>query len=681
MNFLYPSFLYFLGLVAIPVMIHLFHFRKYKTVYFSSLQFLFNVAKETKSRNKLKHLLVLLARILAIACLVLAFSQPLIPARNTSKNNKSETIALYIDNSFSMNAEGTSGNLLEEAKNKALEIANAYSPSTEFILITNDFEPRHQHILNRDQLTDYISSIHISPRSVLFSDVVKRSRQLSTQSLMSNNALNLYYLSDYQKNGVNIESLPYDSVTHLMLFPSVPLPAKNLSIDSCWFEYPGHNTNQQEKLQVKIRNYSDESYQNIPVKLYLNDSVKTMASFSIDKNTEETISLAFTNISNGTVKGKIEIIDYPITYDNIYYFNYNVTENIRILGIQGNNSFSNFPKLFKTDSIFRYEEMNEKNINYSTLSQFNVIILNGLNSISTGLQQEIQNFISKGGSVVFIPRFKSLYDEYKSFLNIFGFNSTRTDTTKIKINSINDKAPFFKNVFVNIDENPQLPFVNYHLSIDFSKKIPYDELFLSRLNEPLFISSEFEKGKLYVFTFSFDEKTTNFTTHPLFIPVFYRIGNLSVLTTDLCYIIRPDISISIPDQSENKDEVVELRNEASGESFIPEQSKQHSEIQLFPGTQLVNDGIYDVISKEKTITAVAFNYNRNESIPVYYQPEDLKNILSGKGYKVSLFDVDNHETISKKITDEARGKPLWKYFIIFTLLFLAIEIALIRLWK
>lgn len=681
MSFLYPSFLFFLGLVSIPIIIHLFHFRRYKTIYFSSLQFLFNVAKETKSRNKLKHLLVLLARILTVICLVFAFSQPFIPAQNKVSNSKKEIVALYLDNSFSMDAEGTNGNLLEEAKSNALEIVSAYPPSTDFLLITNDFEPRHQHILNKDQLSDYVSAIHSSPRNAVFSDIIERTKQLTNQNKSQNNFINLCLLSDYQKYSFNVDAVSSDSSMRFMIFTSVPLAAKNLSIDSCWFEYPNHNFNQLEKLQVMIRNYSDESYQNIPVKLYINDSVKTVASFSIEKNTSETITLSYSNISKGTIRGKIEIADYPITYDNYYYFNYDVTDNIKILGINGVNSFQDFYNLFRTDSLFSYDVMNEKNINYSILSSFQVIILNGLSAVSTGLQQELQSFIAKGGSIVFIPPTDGKINDYSTFLKFFGFINTQTDTSKSQITQINEKAPFFKNVFQNIEENPKMPFINKHIVIASSKNITYDELFLSRNGDPIFIASDYEKGKLYLFTFPFDERFTDFMVHPLFVPVFYRIGTLSIIATELSYTIDANIKITIPNIDGNTDEIVELKNKLNEESFIPEQIKGNSEINIYPGSQIFSDGTFDILAKGKTISNVSFNYNRKESFPEYYSPDRLKELINDKGFNVSLFDNNNRETIASKITADSKGKPLWKYFILLALLFISAEIALVRFLK
>ena len=75
MQFLYPSFLWALGLIAGPMIVHLFHFRRFRTVYFTNVRFLREVQEETSNRRKIRNLLVLLARCLAVVGLVLAFGQ------------------------------------------------------------------------------------------------------------------------------------------------------------------------------------------------------------------------------------------------------------------------------------------------------------------------------------------------------------------------------------------------------------------------------------------------------------------------------------------------------------------------------------------------------------------------------------------------------------------------------
>ena len=95
MTYQNPHLLYALFAIAIPIIIHLFNFRKHKTIYFSSIRFLKEIKEENKKKSKLKNILILLSRILAIAFLVLAFSKPYIPIKN---QQKTENIFIYIDN-------------------------------------------------------------------------------------------------------------------------------------------------------------------------------------------------------------------------------------------------------------------------------------------------------------------------------------------------------------------------------------------------------------------------------------------------------------------------------------------------------------------------------------------------------------------------------------------------------
>lgn len=62
-------------------------------------------------------------RILAITMMVLAFAQPYIPSKKQSLPGQISVISIFVDNSFSMEAAGSKGRLLDEARLKAAEIA------------------------------------------------------------------------------------------------------------------------------------------------------------------------------------------------------------------------------------------------------------------------------------------------------------------------------------------------------------------------------------------------------------------------------------------------------------------------------------------------------------------------------------------------------------------------------
>jgi hypothetical protein len=116
MAFTYPSVLYAFFLLLIPIVIHLFNFRRYKKVYFSNLRFLTSVNQQSRKTSQLKHLLILLARLLFVSALVLAFSKPYIPSKLSKLELAKRHVVFYLDNSFSMQQEGKKGCYLKKRK-------------------------------------------------------------------------------------------------------------------------------------------------------------------------------------------------------------------------------------------------------------------------------------------------------------------------------------------------------------------------------------------------------------------------------------------------------------------------------------------------------------------------------------------------------------------------------------
>ena len=163
MQFLFPTFLFALAALAIPIIIHLFYFRRFKTVYFTNVRFLREVKEESSSRRKLRNFLVLLMRCLAVAFLVFAFAQPFIPRNTEGAKKREQAASIFIDNSFSMNALSRDVSLLEKAKMKAREIVQAYSNSDKFQILTNDFEGRHQRLVSKEEALNFIDEIKMTP--------------------------------------------------------------------------------------------------------------------------------------------------------------------------------------------------------------------------------------------------------------------------------------------------------------------------------------------------------------------------------------------------------------------------------------------------------------------------------------------------------------------------------------
>ena len=200
MHFLHPGYLWFLSLVALPVVIHLFNFRRYKVLQFSNLRFLQQLQQESDKRNKIKHWLVLLARILTIACLVLAFAQPYIPFTNNSAADNA-VVSIYLDNSFSMRNTRDGVANFELARRKAVEIIKAQKESAHIQILTASCYGHEQRLLTKADALQYVSDLSIVAASPTWNSVFQKQKDV-LEAVHSTNAY-CYYLSDFQDASFN----------------------------------------------------------------------------------------------------------------------------------------------------------------------------------------------------------------------------------------------------------------------------------------------------------------------------------------------------------------------------------------------------------------------------------------------------------------------------------------------
>ena len=135
MEFLYPNMLYALFALLIPVVIHLFNFRRHKTVYFSNTSILKTIEQENKKTKKLKDLIVLITRVLFIAALVVAFAYPYKKNNNAINNNVDNLIAVYIDNSMSMQSYSSEKTLFDDARSSAVKLVENLNQALKFVLL------------------------------------------------------------------------------------------------------------------------------------------------------------------------------------------------------------------------------------------------------------------------------------------------------------------------------------------------------------------------------------------------------------------------------------------------------------------------------------------------------------------------------------------------------------------
>jgi hypothetical protein len=687
MKFLFPTFLFALFTIAIPIIIHLFSFRQYKTVYFSNVSFLKDIKKESKNKSRLKQLLILIARILTLIFLVFAFAQPYIPTTTDGKKQPNQIVGIYIDNSFSMDALSENGQLLEVARNKALEICLAYPVGTKFKLFTNDLKPKHQNIFNKEQFIQQVAEIQPSPIVIPLSLIYNRFAIQNQSINESSTDKHLYFISDFQRTITDIENFKDEPIFSYFLRLK-PNEVANLYIDSCWAEVPAHRIKQEEEIFVRIKNSSSQNYQNLPLKLILNDSIKSITNFSVNAQNEIIASLKYTNNSGGLQLGKIEISDYPFTHDNNWYISYFVEPQLKALVVFGNNPDSKeglnyISALFKNDDFVMLDEMNVQSLQISKLSDYNTIFLINLESFSSGFISELKNSVTKGSSLVIFPGKKNNPAFINELLTIFNANPIiGTDTTKQKISGIDFENKFFADVFRKKEENPIYPEINGHLQFENSTLSTETRLLWFQNNDKALSTLNYENGKVWVFAFPLEKKNEAFARDILFVPTIYNIVLNSLPNQKMSFVVGRNTFYEIQGSEKiNLNSTIEIENKQTGEKFIPSKNISNRGTQIEFSDQIQSDGHYLIQNEDTTIAAMAFNYDRKESDLRYFDQNELQDKIETAQLKNAQV-VQNAERNFSEIFDEIQnGKQLWKWFVLLALFFILTEVAITRFWK
>lgn len=679
MQFLNPLLLLGLVAVLIPIAVHLFNFRRYRKVYFSNVQFLKDLKQQTRKQSNLLHRLVLTCRILAFAFIALAFAQPFLSKLNESVNSKSNIVSVFIDNSFSMEAQGSRGTLLEEAKSKAAEIASAYKQDDLFHILTNDFEGKHQQFLSKDEFLAMLNDIQPSSQVRSLKEISTRQSDALLNKRSANNIV--HYLSDFQKSTL-LESLPDTSIGKGYLIPLKPVSSNNIYIDSCWFDNPVLQYNQQSTLTVRLHNVSDISLEKIPVRLFIENAQRATATVNIDAGAYQEVSFSFNNSKSGYIGGYIELNDLQVTYDDIYYFSYKISSEIPVLSINNKTDNPFINSVYSIDSIIKLDNHNIKQVDFSSLPGYRLVILNELESYSSGLIQEVSGFVEKGGNVLIIPSLESNITDLNNLLSRLESDILSSlDNAAVKLSHINTNHPLYKEVFESgtlKEENLDMPIVNSHFALGNTSSSHTETLLELANGNPLLSFNKVGKGKVYLLSTSLDEKASNFARHALFVPTMLNIAFQSEELRPLTYPTNYNDPIVIAGNYSHGDNIIKLLSEGEGTEFIPELRQAKGETQIFINNQIVEAGIYKVMHDKELIGLLAFNYDRTESDLKIASDEDINRITELTGYE----KIENSpKPLDSIINNDFKDKNLWKWFVIAALIALVAESLLLAFYN
>lgn len=665
MGFGSPWILWALAAIAIPVIIHLFYFRRYKKVYFSDIKFLQEATIEQKKSGRLQHILILLSRILAFLFLILAFALPFF-GNKEAQLTPSSPLVLYIDNTFSMQQISNNRTLLDEAKTLAQNILDGLDVQQQVMILTNDLESSQKSFYPVAEAKKIVEKIQFSSTTNSFQDLNQNLGQfLKDVHVTSAQAI---YISDFQEY---VLPEKWDSVfQHTTLIPMKLQVASNTSIDSVGFVDPIVHQNAENRIVVKIRHQGPAISSQLS--LLVNDEIVGVKDVQLDENSTVTDTLNFVSKGTPWIKGKVSVSDAQIAFDNNFYFSANTVRNNRVLLLDEVQSSKAVFQLFNNDPYFIISR--QSSTQAQILPEYSLVVINEVKSISENLSQQLTDYVKNGGNLYIVPSSKNSDQIYTPLLKKLsvGLLSEWKEQSQ-NVLEMNTEEPAVQIAFEKIPQNLDLPKVHQYWTISSSYQVPETSILKMDNGRPFIQKYQVGEGWVYLQASSLDMEATDFAAKAIFAPLVYNFAVVKSQQQPIYYTIGKKQLATGIQISNNSQDVIKLSN--GQYEMIPPVTPLGQQLAIEIPTYLERDGHFDVSNSTRVISSIACNYDRQESEMKFAPAEELKNKYDRKD-----IDIENPNSFLQKNSSSIMksNTSLWKVCLILALIFLIAEILLIR---
>ncbi len=639
MQFNHPEVLYALFLLIIPIIIHFFQLRKFRRESFTNVKFLKRLTQQSRKSSRLKKWLVLATRLLLLACIIFAFARPYFPGEQIDPDTV-ETV-IYLDNSYSMEAAGPRGRLLDRSVQELLE---QLPEERNFTLITNNdlFENASKQDIQKIEYT----ATPLDFNSVLLNAKSSFSKDTWTTK-------NLLLLSDFQENFKF--SLASDaSDINFYPLPKRPQRLENISIDTLL--QTGENLGAR-KLVVELK-FSGDRPGSVPVSFYNGEDL--LGKSSVDFSEGNVQEITFPVEDPVILNGRIEIEDNGLQFDNTLYFTFNEVRPIKITSI--NETDPRFLELIFSSEEFDFMPMPANEVDYNTLADSQVIVLNELQDLSGSLLNTLIQKKESDAVFIIIPSPEEIGTGLENFIRELGFSGFGNKIEQEKrITGISFQHPLFSEVFEEEVKNFEYPKVQVSYSLTGSN---YASVLRFEDNSPFLA----EAGGNFIFTAPLNLINSNFRQSPLVVPSLFNMGASALKPGQPYYLLGSTNRIEVPVELQ-EDEILEITS--LDLNFIPQQQTFANKVEIITDELPGAPGNYNVLNNENLLMGISYNVNRKESDLSYKDLSDNE-------------EVNVVSNLSEYFTSAGYNQEddfFWKWFVTFAIIFLLIETLLLKYLK
>ena len=682
-----------------PLFLHLFNLRQPQTVEFSSLAFVKELQESAVQRVRIKEWLLLALRMLAIACLVMAFAQPtLTGSLGGAVGTAPTTHVVVVDNSLSMAADGDEGSYFDQAVQHAQGVLDAVEEGDEVLLwpTARTEERRPAPIANADVARQALAELEPQAGGAPLAQALERAAQAASESDLPQTAL--YVASDFQAStlGDSLEAALPDDLP-VQLLPVDTRRQSNVGIADVTVTSRIAEVGQPVQLEATLVNHGPDPLPDYVASVYLAGERVAQATTTLEPGLETTVSFTVTPQERGWLGGAVATEDDDFPADDRHHFTLHVPEERRVLRVRGEGQAPRYVDLALSSEMIadrialRTTSIPEQDLASAELGQYDAVLLVGPRSLSSGEVEALARYVNRGGGLLLFPNAQARPDDYNALLGAVGAGSVRgfsgalgADRTVASFGRVDLAHPLFEGVFQrqrgDAEASVEQPDLHYTLNFRPSGQSGQSLIELSN-GRPFLHEVRHGSGRLLLMAVAPTRAWSDLPVRGLFVPLLYRsVYYLSASTS----VAGKQLVAGRPAELR----VTGVAPAASlrlvgpeGLELRPEQRNLFGATLLILDTAPVTPGAYAVQDGATQVQCIAINSAPAESNLRPAPPATAAQTLqAATGASVQAVSEAGSTDLAEALRTRRAGVEIWNVFLALALGALLAEMGVARLW-
>lgn len=416
MGLLAPLFLLGLAAIAVPVLIHLRLRHRSRVVRFPSLMFISQAPYRSMRRRRLRDVLLLLMRCLAVALLALAFARPLWQGDAAAgATSTSRLVVVLLDNSFSMGfgdrwqragaaAEAAFGDL-DAADRGALVV---YSDGAEL-----QSAPTSDGAL----LAAMVRDVEVAPRSTSLLPAIQMARGVLAEAGELGQR-ELVIVSDFQRSSwtpENVAALPAGVELRLVDVGEEDEDVGNAAVTDVAFDHSRSGDREQVGIAARVGYLVARESSAVPagaplraeVDLLLDREVVQTRAIELGADSSTMVNFAPEVLERErTTRGTVRLRDDSLAADNEFRFVLSPAHEVGVLVIEPDGDRRRGRYLEEALALgrrpfFRVSRVQASGFQRSMLDGKSVVVINdAAQQLSTAAGDAVAGFVRDGGGLL-----------------------------------------------------------------------------------------------------------------------------------------------------------------------------------------------------------------------------------------------------------------------------------------